>query len=286
MWNPIRDVDPALILNGEGVTRYDGRPDLAMDPLTGGPHVVWAYNNGSDFDIAYSAWEQGAWSETEFLTSSTLNYTDPRVFVAAQAIYVVWWERPAGKLWFSKHPRMGTWSTPEQVTTMQPAFRPSVIHWEGKLLFAAERGEGMNKEILLLTRIGPSNNTSESVAFSGGSEPLDIELHGEQNTQWMDWCHSPTLCAYSIRVNGDWIPFRVHRPLDHLPAVVHQGRCHDSRAGPGALRRFHFAGATGSAVRCGTPWCGPVAAEAWLSTGPGRSCRGRHARRRPAAGPA
>lgn len=214
IWQTFRDdVDPELILNAQGVKDLDGRPDVAIDPLTELPHVVWAHNKGTDFDIAYSSWEQGAWSETEYLTSNALNQLDPRIFVSEQAIYVVWWEMPSATLWFSKHPRMGSWSTPEQVTAMAPAFRPTVLYWEGKLLFAAERGEGMNKDILFLTRIGPSNYTSESVAFSGSAHPLNVVLHGEQGTLWMDWCESLTLCAYSVRVNGEW-----SEPVD-FPAV-------------------------------------------------------------------
>lgn len=207
IWEPIRDIDPDLILNGDGGPRGDGRPDVAIDPLTGFPHVVWAYKNiGSDFDIAYSFWEQDHWSEIEFLTFNTIDQLDPRVFVTNLAAYAVWWEAPSGTLWFSKRPRMGEWSAPEQVVSSQTASRPSVIYWEGQLLFAAERGDGLSREIFLSTRLGPSNYVSEPVAFLTSAQSLNAILHGEKQKLWVDWCQSPTVCAYSIYENGVWSP--------------------------------------------------------------------------------
>ena len=54
IWEPVRDIDPDLVLNADGALRGDGRPDVAMDPETGWPHVVWAYFTGPDFDIVHS----------------------------------------------------------------------------------------------------------------------------------------------------------------------------------------------------------------------------------------
>jgi hypothetical protein len=205
IWEPIRDVDPALILNGDGGPRGDGRPDVAMDPLIGVPHVVWAYRNeGADFDIAHSFWEQDHWSDIEFLTFNTIDQLDPRIYVTDLAAYAVWWEAPSGTLWFSKRPRMGVWSAPEQVVSSQTASRPSVIYWEGQLLFAAERGDGASREIFLSTRLGPSSYVSESVAFLMSAQSLNAILHGEKQKLWVDWCQSPTVCAYSIYEDGVW----------------------------------------------------------------------------------
>lgn len=205
IWEPIRDVDPALILNPDGAGRGDGRPDVATDPVTGSPHVVWAYNNGTDFDIAYSRWDQDTWLAPVFLTADTGNHIDPRIHATDEAVYVVWWES-SGALWFAKKPRLQAWAAPELVTTQQPSFRPSVLFWEGELLIAAERevSGGNDREIFLSTRIGPSNYISQSVAIFMTNQPLDVILHGENGKLWMDWCESPTSCAYSIREGADW----------------------------------------------------------------------------------
>jgi hypothetical protein len=99
---------------------------------------------------------------------------------------------------------MGDWSEPEQVISSQVARRPSVVLWEGQLLFAAERSAGPNNEIFLSTRLGPSNYVSESVAVLSSSQALNPILHAAQGHLWVDWCQSTTVCAYSTYDGENW----------------------------------------------------------------------------------
>ena len=99
-WDPVRDTDPSRYLNPDGGLRGDGRPDIAINPATGWPHVVWAYQNGTDHDIAYSHWTGTQWLDTVFLTSTTVDELDPRIFIDETTVYVVWWEGGTERIWF------------------------------------------------------------------------------------------------------------------------------------------------------------------------------------------
>jgi hypothetical protein len=206
IWEPIRDVDPGLILNPDGAARGDGRPDIAIDPVTGWPHVVWAFNNGSDFEIAYSCWDGGGWLEPEFLTAEVADQLDPRIFVDAGATYVVWWEQGAKSIWLATRPRGGDWELPEHVNG-QSGMRPSVVTWGGTILVASEQDDGQGgREIILSTRLEPGDFNSEFVDSSAEDLSLDVVLHAEQGRLWMDWRHSGSEFAYAEYDGANWSP--------------------------------------------------------------------------------
>ena len=165
IWEPVREVHPDLFLNSDGAVRGDGRPDVAVDPATDWPHVVWAWNNGTDHDIAYSRWTGDGWGETEFLTSGTSNEIDPRIFVDEEFIYVVWWEDESNKVWLVTRPRDGEWEISELVSqSLQTGMRPSVVSWGGTVLIAAEDDDGQGgKVILIATRQAQGVYVTETV---------------------------------------------------------------------------------------------------------------------------
>ena len=206
LWEPVRDVDPELYLNPEGAARGDGRPDVAMDPQTAWPHVVWAWNNGTDHDIAYSRWTADGWSETEFLTSGTSNEIDPRVFVDQETIYVVWWEDQSNKVWLVTRLRAGEWEISELVShTLQTGRRPSVISWGGTVLVAAENDDGQGgTEILVATRQAQGAYATETVGSVSQSDALDVVLHAGHGKLWMDWRHSGEEFAYLEFDDAAW----------------------------------------------------------------------------------
>ncbi len=207
LWEPVRDVDPKLFLNADGAGRGDGRPDAAIDPVTGWPHVVWAWNNGADHDIAYSHWTGSGWLETEFLTSGTSDEIDPRIFVDEETIYVVWWEDGSNKVWLVTRPWDGEWEMSELVSqSLQTGMRPSVVSWGGTILVAAEDDDGHGgKEILVATRQGQGEYVTVTVgSVSEENDRLDVVLHAEQGKLWMDWRHSSEKFAYSEFISDAW----------------------------------------------------------------------------------
>lgn len=206
IWEPVRDVDPELFLNPEGAPRGDGRPAVAMDPVTGWPHVVWAWNNGTDHDIAYSQWTGSGWDNTQLLTSSLSNEIDPRIYVDEGTSYVVWWDDASSKVWLVSRPRDGYWGIPEPVSqSFQTGKRPSVVSWGGSILVAAEDDDGQGgKEILVSIRQALGGYTTAVVGSVPQAGDLDVVLHSEQGKLWMDWRHSGVEFAYSVFDDGAW----------------------------------------------------------------------------------
>jgi len=224
IWEPIRDVDPALFLNPEGAGREDGRPDIAMDPVTRWPHVVWAYNNGTDHDIAYSRWDGDGWLQTEFLTSNAADEIDPRIHVDGDAVYVVWWEKDAQSVWFVKRPRLGAWEVPEQVSERRE-MRPSVATWGGTVLVVAESEDGQGgRDIVLSTRLGQGDFEAEVVGATPENLALDVVLHVEREKMWMDWKRSGTEFAYSEFTGAAWAPAATLPWTDHSWIAVEEAR--------------------------------------------------------------
>ncbi|MCP3919290.1 MAG: hypothetical protein GY711_27440, partial [bacterium] len=82
LWQPLRPLPPGQILNPDGATRGDGRPDMTVrtleNPTRFWPVVVWAYNNGSEHDVAFSEWDGAQWTPVEFLTTAAGDELDPR----------------------------------------------------------------------------------------------------------------------------------------------------------------------------------------------------------------
>jgi hypothetical protein len=224
IWEPVRDVDPVLFLNPEGAGRGDGRPDIAMDPVTRWPHVVWAYNNGDDYDIAYSRWDGDGWLETEFLTSNAANEIDPRIHVDSDAVYVVWWEEGARSVWFVKQRRLSGWEVPEQVNE-HPGMRPSVATWGGTVLVTAESEDGQGgRGIVLSRRLGQGDFDAEIVGATSEDLALDVVLHVERDQLWMDWKRSGTEFAYSEFAGDAWTPAATLPWTDHSWIAVEQLR--------------------------------------------------------------
>jgi hypothetical protein len=206
IWAPVRDIDPALYLNPDGAGRGDGRPDIFINPVTGWPCVVWAYNNGSDFDIAYSQWNGSAWRQTEFITASVADELDPRIFIDDDAIYVVWWEPTSSAIRLIKREHLGDWQPLESIGGLVGQ-RPSVVTWGGTVLVASEQDDGMGgTEIVLSTRIAEDVYDSEVIGSVPDDSPLEVILHAEQGKLWMDWRNSSTDYAYSEYSGSSWKP--------------------------------------------------------------------------------
>jgi hypothetical protein len=206
IWAPVRDIAPARYLNTSGAERGDGRPDIAIDPATGWPHVVWAYHNGTDFDIAYSCWDGEGWTETQLLASSALDEKDPRIHARNGRIHVVWWVEQTRAVWLLVQPRPGQWDVPERVDAMS-GMRPSVVAGDADVLVACEAdADDGGRRILVSERQGEDLFDVEVVASTPGHRPLDVVLHAEQGRLWMDWKHSATQFAYAELTGKGWGP--------------------------------------------------------------------------------
>jgi hypothetical protein len=210
--------------------RDDGRPDLVVDPTTGGPIVVWAYDAVIDHDIAVGEWTgDDCRLSLGFLTSSLVDELDPRVFVDRDGTaYVVWWEAGLPERVLLSYRLAGSryWEFPSEIAT--GGRRPAVVVHNGQLLVAYERDAADGQEIVLAVP-GESGYDLEVVATTTRSAGLDVVMHSAAGRLWVEWKHSDTELAYSQRVSARWttptIVPRTNRSLARLgpaPSPVHR----------------------------------------------------------------
>ena len=204
-WQPVLGEPDATVLNPDGDQRNDGRPSIAYYAENNWPVVVWSYGVGSDFDIAFAEWTGSEWSQVEFLTSSTENEQDPRVFVDASSnVHVIWWEPDTEDVWLT-HRSAGSdvWTTPELVASGR---RPSVaINGEETLVaFERDADDDDEQEVVVLSWQGANPPSEVVVATTSRSDALDPVLHVASGQIWVDWKHADDELAYSQRVDGVW----------------------------------------------------------------------------------
>jgi len=207
-WDPVLGQPSDETLNPGGMARRDGRPDISVDPATGWPRAVWAYNVGTDHDIALNEWLGQAWRyEPEFLTSSTIDEVDPRIFIGDDAsLYVVWWEDDANKRVLLTTRLVGASEWTDPIVVAEPGRRPTVAVHADTLIVAYERDSGSGgQEVVFAIEDGVGGFKSTVIAETDRTEPLDIVLHSVGRRLWMEWKHADFLFAYSERINGAWV---------------------------------------------------------------------------------
>src|SRR5262245_57853978 len=62
IWSPFRSRATRLMLNSGGDSSGDLWPTIVESPLDGKPWVVWSRFDGSDYDLAWSRFKDGAWT--------------------------------------------------------------------------------------------------------------------------------------------------------------------------------------------------------------------------------
>jgi len=189
--------------------REDGRPMFEFDRRTETPLLTWAYDAGGDHDIAFNAWKKWDWhSRIEFVTSSTVDEVDPRLYVADNNdVFLTWWENdPGSRVMVAKRERNG-WSAPIQVGTGR---RPSAAVWEGGLVVAYERdrAQGDGQEVIFAHH---AMGTFASfvppavVAVTSRTKPLDPIVHVRGGIMWIDWKEADDVIAVSVHQDGEWL---------------------------------------------------------------------------------
>ncbi len=216
IWLQYRVLGPGQVLNSSGHLRDDGRPDIVyasqsdgLNPI-GRPLAIWAYNAGSDHDIAFAEWSGGAWGPTQFLTFNSANDRDPRLFAAPNGeLHAVWWtDGIVDRIhWSSRPPGSTVWDTPVEVVS--GGRRPTVAVFAGALRIAYERNSlvgGMAQDVVLVYRESGGGFVEEFAASTTRVEPLDAVLHGTAAKLWLDWKDADQLFGCAERGAAAWGP--------------------------------------------------------------------------------
>jgi hypothetical protein len=194
-WNPYRKIQRTRMLNPDGAIRRDGRPDVAFHSLGGWPFAVWAYNNGTEHDIAFAHWQGDRWSETEFLTFDTLDHVDPRIFISEHnVIHVVWAVRGDDPriLHSSGRPGDVAWSGPHRMTLPGEVVSRPTVATSGTVSWIAYEqvadNDGTPTPHIVVRSIDERDVVSEARVFpSERRAAMDPVIHANSGRVWLDW---------------------------------------------------------------------------------------------------
>jgi hypothetical protein len=203
-------------LNPEGWVRLDGPPSIQLSLNGHNPVVVWAYNNGIESDIAFSSWDGIQWAEIEFLTSSTNNELDPRLYLSDNGDYhVAYWVEETEEIYvISRSAGSQFWDTPELITSA--GRHPSIIFDKDVRLIAYERDGATGGQEIVVNRWDDGVTTEQVIATTAYTGTLNLILHGNMNRIWLDWIHEEDLLGYTQYFEGSWGVSPRHVPwLDH-----------------------------------------------------------------------
>lgn len=207
VWLQYRPIAQSEVLNASGDSRQDGRPDLSNLP-DGRPVAVWAYNAGTDHDVALAEWTGTAWGPVEFLTVSGANDLDPRIFVEPDgAVHVVWWtEGPPTRVFLLTRPAATSlWEGPIEV--ISGARRPSVAVLDDVLRVSYERDSavpGMVQDVVVARREPGGGFATDFVESTTRFDRLDPVLHVAHDRLWLDWKQDNQRFGFSEYEQSDW----------------------------------------------------------------------------------
>jgi len=192
--------DPGARTRGQ---RFDGRPVFEFDRITQDPYLAWAYDAGTDHDIAFNTWDGSGWDPNiEFLTSSMADEVDPRMYVDRyNQLYMTWWEdEPDSRMLFAKRETRG-WGHPIDIGSGR---RPSLAVWYGNLVVVYERDRPFGQEIVFAISHSGGPFVSEVVAVTSRTARLDPIVHVRSKSMWVDWKDSDNSIAFSQYHYGSW----------------------------------------------------------------------------------
>lgn len=216
-WIAYRRILRERILNASGAIRHDGPPDVGFHPILGWPVVAWAYNNGTDRDIAVSEWHGDAWSPPLFLTAGVEDELDPCVFVTDEGgVLVTWWvDGEVPYVMLSRRPRAGMpFSAPVRISPAgEPARRPSVAAQHGHHWVAWEVRPPdplIQAPRIVVRHFGPDGPLDPPHVVAGRRvRELDPVIHAAYGRVWLDWKHTETEFGW-IEFDGAWSETATH----------------------------------------------------------------------------
>ena len=205
-------------LNLDGDQRGDMWPDFGINPVTREAEVVWAFNDGSDYEIAFARTESGHWGPITLLTANTQRDVDARLAFAPATggTYVTFWTTdgtPTVKLIARSSPA-AAWSPAEPVSTgAAPARLPAVLVAGTDVLVGYEEDAAAGgRDLVLASRAASSAPGTpflrQTIGHTdwGGSAHLILDIAGMDQTVFAAWIQSETEIGYSIFNGVTWEP--------------------------------------------------------------------------------
>lgn len=193
-WQLFTSSPRRVALNPEGFDNHDGRPSTIVHPVSGLAIVAWSRNSPQGYDVVYSTFSSGAWTEPIVLTGGAEDELDPSLTVAGDGtVHLFYWSAgTAPAVWHREAPAdLSSWSAPVLVSQPgEPACRPSGIESDGELHVVYEVhdfGYGQTPRQIVLARREGAVFVPEVVALSQNPAELYPRLHGHDGVIWVDW---------------------------------------------------------------------------------------------------
>ena len=211
-WQQYRSVPSTIVLNLTGDVREDGSPNVVYRRTTNQPLAAWAYQNGSDHDIAFSEWDGYGWSDAEFVTFDAEDELDPRLFPGSDGdLHLVWWVDGTDPrvMLTSRSMDDSAWGIPVRVSPPgEIACRPTVAVHQGAVWVAYERErsiEPVGMRDLVVRRLEPGGSfVEEHMIDVPRTERSDPVLHARAGRFWIDWKHSSTQFGSAAYLGPGW----------------------------------------------------------------------------------
>ena len=202
-------------LNENGDINNDGLPNVLFDPATGRTFVAWSFNNGSDYDVVISVFDNGAWTAQLTLAGGPLNQLDPQLAIdpATGDLHIVYWEDGSNeRVLHRQSDSVGqVWSSETTVSQNgDVAVRPAITFYQGQQVVAYESHnfgiEGLPKQLIVATKSGTSYSYEVLESTQRGSSNR-IELHSRYGKLWVDWVDDNGSMGWKRRSGaGAWEP--------------------------------------------------------------------------------
>jgi len=228
VWRPVRDGADSLVLNAEGEARLDLSPDIRINPHTRLPEVVWVYDDGGTYQIAWSRFDGTVWTEPSLLTASAVDNATPVLSFAEDGARAVAWRRdesPA-RIWYREEdPSLG-WSAEIPVSDgMNPASGPSIVFHGGDAYVSFhEEPIGSGQSRVMVARGGdggepwPATFDVDLISLSPMTGDLSQEILAPRGRLYTVWVQDGQQLGYS-RFDGVWQPleYEPYQGVEEVP---------------------------------------------------------------------
>lgn len=184
-----------IALNPSGESNGDSTPSILVDPATGLVLVAWARNSATGFDVVFSRFAGGAWTDPQVLAGGPADELDPALVLGPDgSIHVLYWvdDGATRTVMHRQAPSdLSAWSPAEPVSQSgESACRPSGVFHDGVLRVAYEVhtfGFGQTPRTVVLARSTASGFVPEVVAVTGNPGDVRPEVHSHAARLWVDW---------------------------------------------------------------------------------------------------
>lgn len=221
--------DPNKIpLNENGDLNGDGKPALAVNPLTGYPEVAWSKFDGIDYEIAYSHFDGSTWSTPELITDNDINEFDPFIaFSGDGTVKITWWtDEPIQQVYYKLRKYSGDWSITIRVSDfLQKSQYPSIATLNNLSYVVYENPASPNVKNIVMGGIIddpdpiPQLLSRITIASSDFAPNTLSTPHVLDGHVWVDWIYDENFLCWSEKIGEEWTPqrYEAYSGLDDIP---------------------------------------------------------------------